>query len=175
MRKQPGPWANLLEKGLPMSKVSIRPEGHNRKAVGRSHYAALRRDDLERHPADTAVEARLYHRAVRRRVVQLQERIKNALGTDAPSFLQLDALLNDERAEREEAYFNVGYEYGANAVRHRVLREMVRRAWPARLEQVAAHLRDEVMQAGLSSSETLLVLAESLWVLAVRSPSSETG
>jgi hypothetical protein len=158
-----------------MSKVSIRPEGHNRKAVGRSHYAALRRDDLERHPADTAVEARLYHRAVRRRVVQLQERIKNALGTDAPSFLQLDALLNDERAEREEAYFNVGYEYGANAVRHRVLREMVRRAWPARLEQVAAHLRDEVMQAGLSSSETLLVLAESLWVLAVRSPSSETG
>jgi hypothetical protein len=157
-----------------MSKVSIRPEGHNRKAAGRNHYEALRRPDLERHPVDTAVEARLFHRAVRRRVIQLQERIKSALGNDVQPLLQLDALLNDERAEREEAYFNVGYEYGANAVRHRVLREMARRAWPARLEHVAAHLRDEVIQAGLSSSETLLVLVESLWVLAIRSPSSET-
>ena len=153
-----------------MSKVSIRPEGHNRKPVGRSHYEALRRADLERHPVDTAVEARLYHRAVRRRVVQLQERIKTALGGDSQTFLQLDALLNDERAEREEAYFNVGYEYGANAVRHRVLSEMARRTWPKRLDAVAAHLRDEIMQAGLSSAETLLVLVESLWVLAVRSP-----
>ena len=84
------------------------------------------------------------------------------------SFLQLDTLLNDERAEREEAYFNVGYEYGANAVRHRVLSEMARRVWPKRLDVVAAHFRDEVMQAGLSSAETLLVLVESLWVLAVR-------
>jgi hypothetical protein len=151
-----------------MSKVSIRPEGHNRKPVGRNHYEALRRTDLEKHPVDTAVEARLYHRAVRRRVVQLEERIKGALGAEAHSFLQLDALLNDERAEREEAYFNVGYEYGANAVRHRVLSEMARRVWPKRLDVVAAHFRDEVMQAGLSSAETLLVLVESLWVLAVR-------
>ena len=157
-----------------MSKVSIRPEGHNRKPVGRSHYEALRRADLERHPVDMAVEARLYHRAVRRRVIQLQERIKSALGTDAHSFLQLDSLLNDERAEREEAYFNIGYEYGANAVRHRVLSEMAQRAWPKRLDVVAARLRDEVMQAGLSSAETLLVLVESLWVLAVRSPPNET-
>jgi hypothetical protein len=165
-----------------MSKVSILVRGHldhgnalkgNRKPVGRSHYEALRRHDLERHPVDTAVEARLYHRAVRRRVVQLQERIKSELGTDTQSFLELDALLNDERAEREEAYFNAGYEYGANAVRHRVLREMARRAWPKRLEHVAAHLRDEVMQAGLSSSETLLVLVESLWTLAVRAAPSD--
>jgi hypothetical protein len=96
-----------------MNKVSIRPEGHNRKAAGRNHYEALRRPDLERHPVDTAVEARLFHRAVRRRVIQLQERIKSALGNDVQPLLQLDALLNDERAEREEAYFNVGYEYGA--------------------------------------------------------------
>jgi hypothetical protein len=168
-----GPLGKPSEKGLPMSKVSIRPEGHNRKPAGRSHYEALRRLDLEKHPVDTAVEARLYHRAVRRRVVQLQERIKVALGADVQPFLQLDALLNDERAEREEAYFNVGYEYGANAVRHRVLSEMARRAWPKRLDVVAAHLRDEVMQAGLSSSETLLVLVESLWVLAVRAPSKK--
>ena len=156
-----------------MSKVSIRPGGHNRKPDGRSHDEALRRPDLEKHPVDTAVEARLFHRAVRRRAVQLQERITRALGADALSFLQLDALLGDERAEREEAYFNAGYEHGANAVRHRVLREMARGAWPERLEQVSAHLRDEVMQAGLTSSETLLVLVESLWVLAVRAPSSE--
>ena len=151
-----------------MSKVSIRPEGHNRKAVGQSHYEALRRPDLESHPVDTAVQARLHHRAVRRRVRLLQEQIMRALGSDTKPFLQLDALVNDERAEREEAYFNVGYEYGSNAVRHRVLREIAGRVWPKRLEHVAAHLRDEVLQAGLSSSETLLVLVESLWVLAVR-------
>jgi hypothetical protein len=156
-----------------MSRVSIRPEGHNRKAGGRSHYHSLRRDDLEKHPVDTAVEACLHHRAVRRRVVELQDRVKRALGSDVQPLLQLDALQNDERAEREEAYFNVGYEYGANAVRHRVLREMAGRAWPARLEHVAARFRDEIMETGLSSSETLLVLVESLWVLAVRSPSSE--
>jgi hypothetical protein len=78
--------------------------------------------------------------------------------------------LNDERREREEAYFNVGYEYGANAVRHRVLREMARSAWSERLERVAAHVRDEVSQAGLTTPETLLVPVESLWVLAVRRP-----
>jgi hypothetical protein len=157
-----------------MSKVSIRPRAHNRKAEVRNHYEALRRPDLEMHPVDSVVQARLEHSAVRRRVRQLQERVMKALGSDTQPFLQLDALLNDERGEREEAYFNVGYEYGSNAVRHRVLREMVPGAWPKRLAQVAARLNDEVLQAGLTSPETLLVFVESLWVLAVRAPSAET-
>ena len=89
-----------------MRNVSIRRPKLNRKAAGRSHYEALRRPDLERHPVDTAVEARLFHRAVRRRVIQLQERIKGALGADAPSFLQLDALLNDEGIIRNRLKIN---------------------------------------------------------------------
>jgi hypothetical protein len=151
-----------------MGKASIPPEGHNRKRVRHRYYEELRRPDLEFHPVDTAVEARLFHRAVRRRIQHLQDRVISALGSDTKAFLQLDALLHDERREREEAYFDVGYEYGANAVRHRVLREMARGVWSERLERVAAYVHDEVTQVGLTPSETLLVLVESLWVLAVR-------
>jgi len=108
-------------------------------------------------------------------VRQLKTNLLKALGSDSKSFLELEALSNDERREREEAYFNLGYEYGATSIRHRVMRQMAGRAWPNRLEHVAVRLRDEVLQAGLSSSETLLVLAESLWVLAVRiGPSQES-
>jgi hypothetical protein len=150
-----------------MSKVSVRPRRHNLEGL-RNHYETLRRPDEEFHPVDKAVEARLHHGAVRRRLRQLQTLVMKALGAKSNSFLQFEALSNDERREREEAYFNLGYEYGATSVRHRVMRQMVGRTWPERLEHVATRLRDEVLQAGLSSSETLLVLAESLWVLAVR-------
>jgi hypothetical protein len=160
-----------------MSKVSVRPKRHNLEGA-RNHYEALRRPAEEFHPVDKAIEARLSHGAVRRRLRQLQTHVLRALGSDSKSFLQLEALSNDERREREEAFFNIGYEYGATSVRHRVLKQMVGRAWPHRVEHVATRLRDEVLQAGLSSGETLLILAESLWVLAVKSsaaPDHTTG
>ncbi len=155
-----------------MTKVSIRPRKLNRKSLARNHYEALRRPELEIHPVDAAVSARLRHGAVRRQVTRLQSLVLKALGADVTPFMQLETLWNDERREREEAFFNVGFEYGSRHVRHRVLQEMAPRPWPERLEHVAARLHDEVLQAGLSSSETLLVLAESLWVLAVKVPKS---
>lgn len=154
-----------------MSKLSIRPKRHNPERL-RNHYEALRRPDAEFHPVDKAIEARLHHGAVRRRVRQLQAQVVKALGSESKAFLELEALSNDEKREREEAYFNLGYEYGATNIRRRVMRQMARRSWPERLEDVAARLHDEVLQAGLSPSETLLVLAESLWVLAVQVPSA---
>jgi hypothetical protein len=151
-----------------MGTVQIRSKRHNPKRHFTSHYEALRRNDSEFHPVDVAVEARVRHGAVRRRIRALQAEILKELGAKAKSFLQLDALANDERHEREAAYFDLGYEYGSAGVRRRVMRQMARRDWPERLEHVAARLQDEVFKSALSSSETLLVLAESLWVLAVR-------
>lgn len=138
--------------------------GRNRR---RHYYEDLRRAGEELHPVDVAVEARLSHRVVRRRIRHLQDRIVATLGSDPKAFLQLEELWHDEAREREEAYFNVGYEYGANAVRHR-LREIARGVSADKLEAASARVRDELARVGLTTSETLLVLVESLWVLAVR-------
>jgi hypothetical protein len=131
-----------------------------------SRYEELRRDDMEFHPVDVAVEARLKHSALRRRMIELRARVVAAV-LDPHAYLELEELSTDERRDREEAFFNLGYEYGASDVRHRVVRQMTGPIGAGRLEHVASRLRDEIFQAGLSTEETLLLLVESLWMFAL--------
>jgi hypothetical protein len=121
---------------------------------------------MEFHPVDIAVEARLRHSALRRRIIELRALVVSAV-LDPRAYLELEELSTDERRDREEAFFNLGYEYGASDVRHRVVKQMTGAICPGRLEHVASRLRDEIFQAGLSAEETLLLLVEALWMLAL--------
>jgi hypothetical protein len=131
---------------------------------------------MEFHPVDMAVEARLRHSALRKRMSELRARVVAAI-LDPRAYLELEELSTDERRDREEAFFNLGYEYGASDVRHRVVRQMTGTIVAGRLEHVASRLRDEIFQAKLSRDETLLLLVESLWMLALpsrRTPGDES-
>jgi hypothetical protein len=155
-----------------MRKVSSRRSRHNQKP-GVNHYEALRRQDAEHHPIDVAIEAQLHHVAIRRRIRGLQARLLKLLGPERQVYFDLEALTADQQHVREVAFFNLGYEYGATDVRRRVIREMSSVGWPKRLEHVAARLRDEILQSGLSEDETLIVLVESLWAFTMRSVAAQ--
>src|SRR6266542_4157194 len=102
-----------------MSKLVTRRRRDNRKPP-RSPYERLSGSEGEEHPIDLAVEARVRHEALRRRIQRLQAYVLEALGDDMKAMLDLEALRNDERLERETAYFDLGYQHGFAADRKSV-------------------------------------------------------
>ena len=72
-------------------------------------------DDV--HPVDEAVQRRLDHAALRRQIRAATNRLLEALGDEQHLWLRLEELLGDYGGDREEAYFDIGYEHGRAAGR----------------------------------------------------------
>jgi hypothetical protein len=126
----------------------------------------------EDHPIDAAVKRRVPQEAAQKQLVRLQKEVEIQL-RDRKPFIDLETLRNNLGMDREEAYFNVGYERG--------LAEGAARASPftrsAKGKQLAREVRDLAVQAQLPPGEVVAVLFECLCAAlsASREASSGTG
>jgi hypothetical protein len=120
----------------------------------------------EEHPVDEAVARRLRHGALRKQIRSATEQIIDALGERRHLWLALEPLLGAYRADREEAYFNIGYEHGLVAGRADALAASLRRR--GRHRALAARLsRLAVNAAGLRGPGAVAALLEVAWGLAL--------
>ena len=97
--------------------------------AGRRHnfYREANPTDSEEHPIDEEIERRLRHAALRKRIHVAQGHVVAALGEQRHLYLQLEQLLGDHAIDREEAFFNIGYEHGLVAGRAEALAASIRR------------------------------------------------
>lgn len=123
--------------------------------------------DSDAHPVDEAIERRHPLRTLRARVRRATRAVEQALGNQRHLWLKLEEPLNELRGEREDAYFNFGYEHGF-AEGRRALRKTA----PA-VRELATRLQDRAIQQGARREDALVALLEAALALAVRPSSQE--
>jgi hypothetical protein len=113
----------------------------------------------EGHPIDNAVARRVRHVAQRKQLLHLQDRVLARLGEERKPFLEFEELRGCVSAEREEAYFNLGYEHGLADERARD------RRGTEKTLALATEIRERVVQAQLPPQQAALGLLECLWAV----------
>ena len=109
------------------------------------------------HPIDVAVRRRVPQEAAQQELLRLQRAVEAQLADRTP-FTALETLRNNMRIDREEAYFNFGYEYGlADGVARASLAARSKRA-----KRLAREVRTLVVQAQLPPGEAVAALLECL-------------
>lgn len=95
-----GPAGEPSEKGSPMKKISKRRHTHHRKppSGADNHFQRMEHDAEEGHPIDLVVEKRVQHRAARKRLIDLQNKILERLGDNKKPFFALEELRMHVRA-----------------------------------------------------------------------------
>lgn len=120
----------------------------------------------EGHPVDEAVERRLDHAALRRRIRTATDRIMEALGDEQDLWFRLEELLGEYRMDREAAYFDIGYEHGRAAARAETLADGKSCASTA-YRELARRVREAAVHAGLPHEQATSALLEAAWALIV--------
>jgi hypothetical protein len=128
-------------------------------------YRAVEHPPGEEHPVDVAVERRLRHAAMRRRILRITERMMKALGDKRRTWLELEELLNDYHAQREEMFFCVGYEHGHAAGLTKVLRKSAGKVLTRESIEFSDRVRDLATQCHLPRRLVVAALLEAAWAL----------
>jgi hypothetical protein len=132
----------------------------------RSRYREAEESGSEEHPIDEAVARRLRHRGLRKRIRRATDRLVQALGDQRDAWLDLEPLLGNYRIDREEAFFEIGYEHGLVAGRAEALAASLRRrSGPQRA--LAIRLAQLAVNAGLRPPGAVAALLEVAWGLAL--------
>lgn len=132
----------------------------------------MEHDAEEDHPLDLVVENRVEHRAARKQLTHLANKIRERLGEDKKPLFDLEQLLMHVSAEREEAYFNVGYEHGLADALATARRGRVRLS--AEAAKLATEFRERIVQTRLPARDAVLGLLECLWTI-VAKPARDSG
>jgi len=116
----------------------------------------------EDHPIDLVVERRLDRLAPKK----LARREREVMGSiDRTLVLELEALRSDIRNDREEAFFNVGYQHGIADGLARARRGSI--SLPNEVQQFVTETRERMVQLE-APWEAALGLLECLWALVQR-------
>lgn len=156
-----------------MEKISKKNTKRYGSKTSTSHYARVRRVPLDDAALDVAIEKRLDHGTARRKIERLHRRLITALGEKARAFLDLNSLMEDMHVEREEAYFNAGYEHGRAEGTAAARRGKTRLSLEAK--ELATELRERIVQAGLPPRQATLSLLECMWAVVVSHNADRTG
>lgn len=132
-----------------------------------SPFRMVEHTSEEEHPVDVAVTRRLQNEAQRHEIWRATKELMEALGERRELWLRLEVLLNDYKAEREEAYFNIGYEHGLAAGRAEILRGSAGEALVPDGLAFADRIRDLAVQANLPVGSTVAALLETAWAFAL--------
>ena len=118
----------------------------------------------ENHPVDLVVARRVRDRLARKKLARLEREIGRKL-EDTQPVLELEALRNAISTDREEAFFNVGYEHGLADSLARARRGSIRLS--NEVQQFVTETRERMVQLEAPEQATL-GLIECLWALARR-------
>jgi flagellar biosynthesis/type III secretory pathway protein FliH len=119
----------------------------------------------EEHPADITVALRLPQAELKERIRDTVDDIRYALGERESLWTELEDKLNEREAERTEAYFNLGYEYGIATGRAEAFGKLSENA-DRETQKLAERLRNQVQSTRLPPSSIIAALLEIAWVFA---------
>ena len=119
----------------------------------------------EEHPADITVASRLPQEELKERIREAVDDIRVALGERESLWAELEDKLNEREAERTEAYFNLGYEYGIATGRAEAFGKLSENA-DRETQKLAECLRSEIRGTGLPPCSIIAALLEIAWVFA---------
>jgi hypothetical protein len=126
-----------------------------------NYFKQMDRPEKDDHPIYLAVTHRLPQEAAQeRRIARLRARVRAQLGKDVRALTGLETLKSDLGAEREEAYFNVGYEHGLAEGAARA-----RRAAGSGAKKIARDVRERIVQAQVPPRQAMLALLECLYAV----------
>jgi hypothetical protein len=149
----------------PRQRLSKRPTHNNRggKETPSNYYRQMLhvRGD-EDHPIDLVVERRL-DRLAPKKLARREREVMSSI--DKALVLELEALRSDIRNDREEAFFNVGYEHGVADGLARARRGSIRLS--KEVQQFVTETRERMVQLE-APEQAALGLLECLWTLAQR-------
>ncbi len=131
-------------------------DARRRRPIDRVHHA-----ESDAHPVDDAIDRRFPFRSVRNRIQKATKALEAALGSRRALWLKLEEPLNELRSEREDAYFDLGYEHGLAAGRSDAHHGMA----PA-VRELAARLRDYAIQHAARREDALAALLDAALTLA---------
>lgn len=132
-------------------------ENDNRKEppIDRVHHV-----ESDVHPVDEAIDRRSPQRALRARIAAATRKLEAALGPRRGLWLSLEEPLNELRSNREDAYFNLGYEHGFAEGRRDARRTRLK------VRELTVRLRDYAIQHGVRREDALSALLEAALALA---------
>lgn len=119
----------------------------------RNHYREANLGDSELHPIDDEVDRRVRHRGLRKRIIDQRQ-----------LYLQLEQLVGVRSIDREEASFNIGFDYGLVRGRADALAEVLHNQGK-RGRALAAGLAQLAMNAGLEPPRAVAALLEVAWAM----------
>jgi hypothetical protein len=141
----------------PSSEANKTPR--NRKRAREGNFAkkpferVAHEDARDMHPVDAVVDRRLPARPLRRRIKHLTREVVAALGTRRQLWMNLKEAINELHGDREEEFFNLGFEHGFAAGRSAALN------LGSKVRALSARLRDCAIQNGGRKQALPAVLA----------------
>ena len=156
-----------------MKSVSKHRRTHHRskKAEGTHNYyhQMLHTRGDEDHPIDLVVARRLRDGLARKKLARLEREVMGRTNADKESVLELEALRNAITVDRDEAFFNVGYEHGLADALARARRGSI--SLSKEVKQFATETRERMVQLE-APWQAALGLLECLWALAAKHQSA---
>ena len=119
----------------------------------------------EEHPVDLVVARRVRDRLARKKLARLAREVMGRIEGDKQPVLELEALRNAISTDREEAFFNIGYEHGLADSLARARRGSIRLS--KEVQQFITETRERMVQLE-APWQAALGLLECLWALAQR-------
>lgn len=133
-----------------------------RNTISKSPYERVMHDLEEQHPVEVMMAIRLPQTALKESIREAGDEIGDALGDKEALWLELESLLNQRQAEREEAHFDIGYEFGFAAGRAEALAQLSPSANDGTRE-LAELLRVTAKRSPLPAHATVAALLETAW------------
>ena len=133
-----------------------------RNTTYKSPYERVMHDLEEQHPVEVMLTMRLPQSALKERIRDAGDEIGDALGDKKALWLDLEPLLNQRQAEREEAHFDIGYEFGFAAGRAEALTQLSPSA-NDETRALAELLRVTVKRSPLPAQAIVATLLETAW------------
>jgi hypothetical protein len=150
-----------------LSKPKVRNNPGGRETPTNYYRQMLHVRGDEEHPVDLAVERRLDRRAPE----ELARREREVMASlDKTLVLELESRRSDIRNDREEAFFNVGYEHGIADGLARARRGSLRLS--KEVQQFVAETRERMVQLE-APGQAALGLLECLWAALARLQAGE--
>ena len=119
----------------------------------------------EDHPLDVYSRSHL-SLELKERIQAATKKLTNALGNSLDLWIDLEALLNESRQQREDALYNLGVEHGLTAGRSEALTTILDEDPGNAYRQLAKELRKQVSLSELPSMLRVAALLETAWALA---------